>query len=66
MIIILPKNFVKVVYDISRRFDRFLICGERIDVDITDLIEFNTDWELEMTKIIAERGRSMRSEELRL
>ncbi|MEM2181061.1 MAG: PLP-dependent transferase [Nitrososphaeria archaeon] len=47
-----------MVYDISRRFDRFLICGERIDVDITDLIEFNTDWELEMTKIIAERGRS--------
>ncbi len=37
-------------------FDEFLLAGRRWDLNITDYIDFNSDWELKLKKLIKEKG----------
>lgn len=54
--IILLSNFSEAIKKVRR--SSFLIVGQRHDLDITGLIDYdNPDWEQDLLKMVAERGR---------
>jgi len=42
--IILPPRFAEAVAIVARRFSSFLLVGRRIDLDVTEEMEFGPDW----------------------
>jgi len=38
------------------RFDKFLLCGQRYDIDLDELLDFNQDWRIALERIIATCG----------
>jgi hypothetical protein len=55
--IILPKNFLQSVERVRRRFQRFLIVGCAVDLDVTKLLDFRSDWETDIHNLIGHKGR---------
>lgn len=55
--IILPKSFLQSIHRVSERFEQFLIVGRAIDLDVTHLLDFNTDWEIDIQNQIRRQGR---------
>jgi hypothetical protein len=55
--IIFPKSFLRPVERVSERFERFLIVGRAVDLDVTRPLEFSTDWELDIHNLICSQGR---------
>jgi len=55
--IILPKNFLQSIQRVSERFERFLIVGRAVDLDVIHSLDFNTDWEIGIHSLIRSQGR---------
>lgn len=54
--IILMSDFLKALSQI--RMDRFLMSGQRCDIDITELLDFdNPNWESHLRSMISKHGR---------
>ena len=55
--IILMQDFVEALEDVARRFDRFLMVGQRWDIKINYSIDFNSAWELDLLVDLESRGK---------
>jgi hypothetical protein len=55
--IILPKSFSRSVQRVSERFERFLIVGRAVDLDVTRPLDFSTNWEIEIHNLVRRQGR---------
>ena len=58
---ILPPAFVQALAIVERRFDRFLLVGRRVDLDLDQPIDFDEGWYERLSKRAAAEG-SVRGE----
>jgi len=55
--IILPKSFLRSVQRVNERFERFLIVGRAVDLDVIRPLDINTDREIGIHNLIRGQGR---------
>jgi hypothetical protein len=54
--IMLMSGFVRAVDAVANRMDKFLILGQRTDVDIKEAWDLSGDWERDLWDLIARKG----------
>ena len=55
--IILFPDFVKIAEQIARQAKQFLTLGQRWDLDVDNLVDFNSDWVAELQSLVLQRGK---------
>lgn len=55
--IILMSDFLQAVQRVTHCMSRFLLVGRRWDIDINQLLDFETDWEIDLKDRLKQLGR---------
>lgn len=55
--IIMTSDLMLALNTVAKRYDSFLMVGQRTDLDITTMINFDGEWENELVKVARERGK---------
>jgi hypothetical protein len=59
--ILLMSDFVQAARSVSRQAEIFLMMGHRWDIDITEPLSFEGDWQVNLRRLIAEHGQLHKS-----
>jgi len=56
--IILPPDFAQAVAIVASRFPRFLLVGQRVDLDVDQPLSFDVTWYERLSKQVVEAGKT--------